>query len=449
MRKHIKQISAVLIAVLVTVGLLNLDNIALAVVPGINQRVSVTSTGAQSSSGGSSPLLSANGKIAVFRGGSTILPSGGGGIFSRNLATGNITRINVSTSGVVANDTTYTWPERVSATGRYVIFRSVATNLIDGTTTPSSPNNQHLYLRDTVASTTTLITQTPTGTVANGSAGLAFGVSSDGRFVAFVSTATNLHPDATDGSAHLYMLDRINDSLSVLDRKTDGTVQPSNPSWGPVGSMSCDGSLIVFHSPNNLIVGQPSNHVNVYLLDRRGGQDKLTNLTNAADQAVTAPTISCNGDFIGLRSRATNLDPSVAVTFVYNTYRPYVYDRVNGIFHLAAVTTSNTSTTTATCGTFVDGGPCVEVSDTGLGVFSTDDSALTGASGNQAYLRDIYAGTTELVSKNSSGVAGNSGSYYPIISADGTITAYSSIASNLITGDTNNANDMFTSLTGY
>jgi hypothetical protein len=205
MRKQIKQIGIIVTAVVIAVGCVNLNNFVSATVPGINQRISVTSTGAQSSSGGSIPLLSANGKIAVFRGGSTILPSGGGGIFSRNLATGNIMRINVSTAGVVANDNTYTWPEEVSATGRYVIFRSIATNLIDGTTTPSSPNNQHLYLRDTATSTTTLITQTPTGTVANGTAIEAFGVSSDGRFVAFVSNATNLHPDSTEGSAHIYV----------------------------------------------------------------------------------------------------------------------------------------------------------------------------------------------------------------------------------------------------
>lgn len=84
-----------------------------------------------------------------------------------------------------------------------------------------------------------------------------------------------------------------------------------------------------------------------------------------------------------------------------------------------------------------------------MGVFSANDSTLTGASGDQIYMRDIYTGITELVSKNSSGVVANGGSYDPYISADGKIVAYPSGATNLISGDTNSSVDIFTSLTGY
>jgi Tol biopolymer transport system component len=270
-----------------------------------------------------------------------------------------------------------------------------------------------------------------------------------------VSNSSNLHPDSTDGIPHLYMSDKSDNSLSILDRKPDGTVGSTNASWAPQAAMSCDGSLIAFQYPGSaggLVAGDTSSQVNVYLLDRRGNTDKISNLTATANSAAMGPSISCNGDFIGFKSRATNLDPSVSMTFGSNTYRPFIYDRVNGVYHLAAITTSNTAIDySQICGASADTSPCVQISDTGVGVFAVDYPDLTGVSGKQIYLRDIYSGTTELISKNSSGVASNTAGYNgkPTISSDSKIVVYGSDASNLVTGDSNNAYDVFTSLTGY
>lgn len=433
-------------AVIAVAGLVSLTNSVRALVPGANQRVSMSSTGSQANNGsGGGTYLSPNGKVVVFDSIATnILPSGGKGIFSKNLATGAVTRVNVSTSGVVANADTSV--HRISTTGRYVLFKSGATNLIDGTTTPASPSNPQLYLRDTTTSATTLISKSSGGVISNGGSTEGVGVSSDGRFIAFTANATNLHPDATSGS-HLYMIDQLTGSLSVIDRKTDGTV--GSTAVGIEGAMSCDGSMIAFSYGSNLILSDTySGHKDIYLLDRRGGSDKLTNLTRTANQAAGGPSISCNGDFVGFKSVATNIDPAISVTYAYNAYRPYVFDRVNGTYYFAAVTTSGVASTAAVCGTFSDG-ICIQPSDMGVAVFAGNDSALTGASGNQVYLRDIYSGTTELVSRNNSAIAGNGFSFGPTISADGTQAVYPSSSSNLVTGDTNSSSDVFSSLTGY
>lgn len=447
MLRKLKRIGICVIVMMMAVGLLSSSNFVSAVVPGINERVSLRSTGAQASAATNQAFISPNNKIVAFKSSATnILPSGGAGLFERNLATGSIARVNVSTTGVIGDEIDYTSIERVSSTGRYIVFHSRATNLIDGVTISAS--NQQVYLRDTTTSTTVLISQSSAGAVANAWSE-SIGVSSDGRFVGFVSNASNLHPDSTDGESHLYMLDRSDNSLTILDRKADGTLV--HHAWRPRGAMSCDGSLVVFQYGANLIAGDTdSNHVDIYLLDRRGTVNKLTNLTKTANSAATVPSISCNGDFIGFQSAATNIDPLTPVTFKYNAYRPYIYDRVNDTYNFAAITTSNTPVTTAVCTTFADATyPCIQLSDTGVGIFAANDSTLTGSSGTQVYIRDIYAGTTQLVSKNSSGIAGNGNSSFSYLTADGTTAIYSSDSTNLVSGDTNNVYDVFTSQTGY
>jgi len=448
--KRIKQISLLTIALVVAAGSINLSSSVFATVPGTNQLVSVRSTGGNPNNSSNRNHISANGKVVVFDSLATnILPTGGKGIFTRNLASGTIERINVSTSGVVDDGGVNTISGSISATGRYVVMSSYASNLIDGSTTPTT--YPQLYVRDTAAATTVLASQTSSGVLSNGSDTSVQGISSDGRFMLFLSNATNLHVDATDGLKHVYMLDRNDSSLTVLDRKTDGSIGASFVST--YASMSCDGSIIAFDYGSNLIVGDTnSNHTDVYLLDRRGSTDKLSNLTKFANTSVRTPSVSCNGDFIGVTSRAVNLDTSHTVTSGY--IRPYIYDRVNDTYNLAAVTPAGVGINSAICGTIDGGQLCIRPSDIGVGVFVTDNSSLTGTSGKQVYIRDIYAGTTELVSRDSGGTPSN-GSYggssngnFHGISADGTIVSYSSDATNLAGGHAT-WQDVFTSLTGY
>lgn len=420
---------------------------ASATVPGVNQRINLSYTGSQTLSGGGG-IVSANGRMVVYSGASNTLPSGGYGVFTRNLDSGAVTRINASASGVVAN--TGVTADNISGSGRYVLFHTTASNLIDGTTITSSV--AQLYLKDTVNGATTLISQTPSGVMSNGTKNIAVGVSSDGRFVAFTTNATNLSPDSTDGTPHLYMVDRVNNSLSIIDRKTDGTVAATSNTWWPKGAMSCDGSMIVFQHPSNLIVDDSTyqSHLSIWLLDRRGNDERIANLSKIDNAAMSLPSISCNGDYIGFRSDATNIDPSVSVPYSYHAYRPYVYDRVNGVYHFVAVTTSGVAVSTPICGTAYDYDyRCVQVSDNGVATFHATDSALTGNSGSQVYIRNINAGTTELISRDGVGSPGNGDSSYPSISADGRLIVYGSNATNLVPGDTNGNTDVFSSQTGY
>jgi Tol biopolymer transport system component len=78
--------------------------------------------------------------------------------------------------------------------------------------------------------------------------------------------------------------------------------------------------------------------------------------------------------------------------------------------------------------------------------FSSLASNLVPVDANGTYdvfVRDRQSGTTELVSVDSNAVQGNGDSDVPAISGDGRFVAFTSFASNLVTGDTNGFGDVF------
>lgn len=80
--------------------------------------------------------------------------------------------------------------------------------------------------------------------------------------------------------------------------------------------------------------------------------------------------------------------------------------------------------------------------------FVVFESAATnlaaGANTKQIYLRDRSAGSTTLVSVSSTGAPANAEATYPAISGDGRVVSFTSTASNLVAGDTNGYDDIFT-----
>jgi Tol biopolymer transport system component len=78
--------------------------------------------------------------------------------------------------------------------------------------------------------------------------------------------------------------------------------------------------------------------------------------------------------------------------------------------------------------------------------FNSDATNLVSGDTNGAYdifVRDRQTGTTTLVSRSSAGVVGDEGSAEPAISGDGRYVAFFSSATNLVSGDTNGVSDIF------
>jgi hypothetical protein len=440
MKRTIKSIGLATVASALALSFVG-NPFASATVPGNNTRVSVSGSGAQSSKESFSSSISRDGKYVVFVNQEDNLAGTDSGndydVFVRDVQGNTTTRVSVSTSGVQANGNSTT--AVISETGRYVVFGSSASNLIDGRTI--SAVNQ-MYVRDTATNTTSILSEVSSGVFANATVS-PMDVSTDGRFVLFMSQATNLGPSVGSGYYNIFLLDRSTNSITWVNEPAAGSGYTGSNPYN--ASMSCDGSFIVLDGNASYFGLSYSPHLDVLLVDMRGGK-KVTNLTGIANGAAVKPEISCNGNYVGFASYANNLDPLTAGLSI--NYHAFIYDRISNTFDLLDQNSSGVRANAYMMNTLFN--PFyLSLSDRGTAIFRSDATNLaTGATGSQLYLRDPKTGTTELLTRNSGVTQADSDSLYPVISLDGRVVSYESYATNLVSGDTNSQRDVFVSETG-
>jgi cysteine-rich repeat protein len=233
-----------------------------------------------------------------------------------------------------------------------------------------------------------------TGLEANGSSGSPR-VSANGRFVAFVSFASNLVPDDVNGKADAFLHDRQTGATTRVGPSEDVAV-------------SGDGRYIAFGG------------VSVY--------DRVTGLTQSVVQNGHSPSLSSDGGLIAfIGSQLLPGDPSGDSV--------YVVDRVGGTTERIG---SSAPRNVSKVG--------VSISGDGRYVAFVSLSALVPEDTNGIY--DVYVldrETGELVraSVSTAGNQANGGSYDPAISSNGRYVAFDSFATNLVVDDTNGIRDAF------
>lgn len=245
--------------------------------------VSVSPSGALGDNASSSPSLSRDGRFVAFSSRATnltALPTGGHThIFlrdtCRNLATGctpQTSPISLATDGSLGNGDSDDYPTGISADGRFVVFASLATNLISGGTN----SVHHIFLRDTcfgVSSgcvpSTRVLSLSTAGTLANDNSNNP-SISADGRLIAFASRATNLVGGAVGPGDQIYLRDTCFGAAqscspsTTLVSTTPTGVPPDSSSEAPV--ISGNGRYIAFESlSSNLVPGALSS--NIFLRD--------------------------------------------------------------------------------------------------------------------------------------------------------------------------------------
>ena len=146
----------------------------------------------------------------------------------------------------------------ISADGRFVAFVSFATNLVPGDTNDATD----VFVRDRQTGTTRRVSLGPGGVQGNGgSAGPA--ISANGRFVAFFSAATNLVPGDTNGTADVFVRDRQTGTTRRVSLGPGG-VQGDGDSVG--AAISADGRFVAFESDaTNLVPGDTNGAPDVFV----------------------------------------------------------------------------------------------------------------------------------------------------------------------------------------
>jgi hypothetical protein len=393
-------------------------------------RVSVSSSEVEGNAYSRDADLSADGRYVVFWSGANNLVAGDTNdwedLFLRDIQTGQTTRISVSSSGAQADNSSYL--PAISGDGRYIAFNSDATNLVSGDTNGFTD----VFLHDRQTGTTTRISLSPSGAQANGISDSYVAISSNGRYIAFNSEATNLVSGDTNGVTDVFVYDRMAGMTERVSLDSN-EVQGNAGSFSP--SISADGRFVAFSSgASNLVSGDANARTDIFVRDRQTGETSRVSLNSSgveADRGATDAAISGDGRFVTFSSEATNLLPGGEEPYGYP--HVYLHDRQTGATTLASID--------------VDGYQMVgwaenpDISADGRFVAFDFDDRGDGIGFNAIYIHDRLTGTTTRVSGPGGG--SEDSSFGPAISPDGRFVTFSSFNNSLVPNDTNNWNDVF------
>ena len=213
-------------------------------------------------------------------------------VFVRDLRTGRTTLISVSSSGRRANGDSE--QVAISADGRYLAFESAATNLVLHDTN----NLPDIFLRDRKTRLTTRVSLTSRGGQATGrrysNGSNVPAISADGRFVAFHSDTTNLVPGDTNRTFDIFVHDRVSGRTQRVSVGDHGQ-QANAESLGAL-AISSDGRYVAFSSlASNLVKGDANGITDVFVRDLRRHKTRLVSLGSTNRQGADASWIAGSG----------------------------------------------------------------------------------------------------------------------------------------------------------
>lgn len=353
-------------------------------------------------------------------------------IFVRDGQAGVTSRVSVATGGIQSVGGPSALAT-VSGDGNTVVFLSGASNLVLNDTN-GVPD---VFVHDRGTGVTTRVSVDSAGTQANGGSDTPC-VSADGRLVVFSSDATNLVPGDTNGAADIFLHDRQTGATSRISVSSTGA-QGNDGSFDPY--ISSDGSTVVFSSlATDLVPGDTNGVRDVFVRDLAAGTTTRVSVSSSGVQSnggsafdFLAQVTSADGRFVIFDSVATNLvDPAT------NGFRQvYLHDRQAATTTLLSTDSAGNQANADAFGGFLSG-------DGRFATFQADATNLVpNAPPRQLYLRDRQAGTIQIISVNAAGDVGDNRSDRGVFSRDGRFIGYQSSATNLVPNDTNGVIDIF------
>lgn len=232
------------------------------VVNGTTELVSVSSSGAQGSASSTAPAISGSGRYVAFESVAANLVAGDtngvSDIFVRDRETGTTEIASISSTGVRGN--AFSGFAAISADGRFVAFRSGATNLVFADTN----SQDDVFVHDRLTGMTERVSIDSTGAQADGGSSVP-SISADGRYVAFDSVATNLVAGDTNGASDVFVHDRLSGAtvrVSVEVGGAEGNADSLLP------SISANGLQIAFVSfASNLVPNDVNGKLDAFVHD--------------------------------------------------------------------------------------------------------------------------------------------------------------------------------------
>ena len=253
------------------------------------------------------------------------------------------------------------------------------TSAADNLTGNDGSTQPDVFVRDRLLDTTTLVSVDTTGQHGGDGDSGQPSISANGRYVAFTSSSTDLVTPATDGTQQVFLRDLVSGTTTLLSQSAGG-VHANGISLYP--AISADGSSVAFTSvASNLVTGDDNMQPDVFEVST----------TTHAIQRVSVSSSGTEGD-------NESLLPAVSADGRYVTFASYASNLV---------------------------------------------AAGLSVSKEQVYRHDALTGATELVSWSVGDHGADGNSEASSLSADGRYVAFSSVADNVVLGDTNAVSDVF------
>ena len=409
------------------------------------ERVSVASDGTQANNETYISSMSDDGRFVAFHSRASNLvvgdTNGNADVFVHDRTTGATQRVSVSSTGIQSDGAVY---PTISADGRYVAFYSSASNLVPGDTNDASD----VFVHDRTTGMTQMVSVSSFGVQGNeglyGTGSSHPFISADGRYVAFRSESDNLVPGDTNNEFDAFVHDRqtgITERISISPAGVQGN------GYTHVSSISSDGRFVAFHSEaSNLVDGDTNNEFDAFIHDRNTGMTERVSVSSTGAQGDSSgtpngnggagfPKISDDGRFVVFSSYAHNM-----VANDNNTFRDvFVHDRKTGVTEIVSVSSSGVHGNAFAIFTSIS-------ADGRFVAFTSDSSNLDGGDTNgerDVFIHDRTLGRTQRVSVSDSGEQGNDTTSYSSISANGRFISVGSDASNLVVNDSNRRSDIF------
>jgi Tol biopolymer transport system component len=160
-----------------------------------------------------------------------------------------------------------------------------------------------------IVGVTSRVSVSASGAQANGSSS-ENAMSTNGRYVAFTSLASNLVPDDTTDVVDVFVRDRRAGTTARISVSSRGA-QADNHSFGT--SISADGRYVVFESnASDLVSGDTNNATDAFVRDRRAGTTSRVSVSATGAQAAGGSfgqSISANGRCVAFASWSPDLVP--------------------------------------------------------------------------------------------------------------------------------------------
>ena len=414
---------------------------------GVTAPVSVNSAGVIGNDQSNYADMTPDGRFVSFASlASNLVPgdtNGVGDVFVRDRRTGQTERVSIGLKGAQGDDDSnilgIATNTAISDDGRFVAFKSTATNLVRG----DRNGTTDVFVRDRLAGATERISVDSAEREAAGG-GDAPAISPDGRFVAFVTRDFD-----SDFSDDVYLRDRVAGTTVRISVAFDGG-DAQNNSGGPAVGLAPGGPLVAFSSAaDNLVPDDGDGATDVFVRDLSGPAPVTKRISVSSDEepqtfadggfgfGSSAPAISGDGRFVAFQSDAVNF---TAQDQTRNFTDVFVRDRQTGTTELASPNAAGGEANGQSQGADLSpDGRFVSFASFATDLVSPADPDFLLM---DAFVRDRVAGSTELVSVASDHSDARFGAFDTHVgtgpvSADGLVSLMSTNADNLFPGDDN------------